>query len=270
MSGNLPKLQNYFNPLNIGLQEDGINSERYATLENCSCLLSDDDLTFLSQSTVTGSNTDKKCISVIHINARSLSRNIDAIIETLGSVRHKFTCVLVSETWLTDAKAVPHIPDYSFVGTNRTSKIGGGVGIYVLNGINFKARRDYCFCEETFESVFIEIICPGKNVLLGCIYRPPSPNFLNFQDAFEQCLNQSSNENKILIIGGDLNINLFKYDTSSTVSSFVNIMLAYGLVPTISRSTRITDQTETLIDNIFTYLQIQMYKYPLGLLSQIA
>ena len=39
---------------------------------------------------------------------------------------------------------------------------------------------------------------------------------------------------------------------------FVDMMLAHSLLPTISRATRITEQTETLIDNFYTNSETQI------------
>ena len=51
---------------------------------------------------------------------------------------------------------------------------------------------------------------------------------------------------------GDYNLNLESYNVNDSVNVFVNIMLSSGLLPTITKPTRITDVSATLIDNIFT------------------
>ena len=51
---------------------------------------------------------------------------------------------------------------------------------------------------------------------------------------------------------GDFNINLLQHETHSSTGNFLNIMLSHGLQPSISKATRVTDETASLIDNIFT------------------
>ena len=67
---------------------------------------------------------------------------------------------------------------WTSTGTNRSSKSGGGVGLYVSNNLNFKIRDDISGLNDgVMETLFIEIIRPhGKNFIIGVIYRPPSQN----------------------------------------------------------------------------------------------
>ena len=50
---------------------------------------------------------------------------------------------------------------------------------------------------------------------------------------------------------GDFNINLFNYESHNSTKEFLDIMLSFFLYPLITRPTRITGDTATLIDNIF-------------------
>jgi len=60
-----------------------------------------------------------------------------------------------------------------------------------------------------------------------------------------------SNINKILFICGDYNIDLMNHDSHYATDEFVNA-LCMSLFPSISRPSRITSHSATLIDNIFT------------------
>ena len=63
---------------------------------------------------------------------------------------------------------------------NRSSKIGGGVGIYIANQMNYKIRSDLNLSDENIiESIFIELVTAvGKNIIVGVIYRPPNLIYL--------------------------------------------------------------------------------------------
>ena len=55
----------------------------------------------------------------------------------------------------------------------------------------------------------------------------------------------------MVLISGDCNLDLLKYNSNVPIGEFFNSMLSYSFVPTISKPTRITDTSATIIDNIF-------------------
>ena len=60
-----------------------------------------------------------------------------------------------------------------------------------------------------------------------------------------------SHENEKIIFRGDFNIDLLKYDTDGDSSDFLDAMYAIFRLPYISAPSRVTQQSKTLIDNIF-------------------
>ena len=61
-----------------------------------------------------------------------------------------------------------------------------------------------------------------------------------------------SKENKMVVLLGDFNADLLKYDHDEEVSGFLDAMYFKLLLPNISSPTRITSTSATLIDDIFT------------------
>ena len=59
-------------------------------------------------------------------------------------------------------------------------------------------------------------------------------------------------ENKIVYLLGDYNIDLLKTECHRPTSDFVEILFSNSLFPLITKPTRITNETATIIDNIFT------------------
>ena len=51
---------------------------------------------------------------------------------------------------------------------------------------------------------------------------------------------------------GDFNLDLLNSDLHSITNDFVNVLFSHALSPLISRPTRITSHSVTLIENIFT------------------
>ena len=61
-----------------------------------------------------------------------------------------------------------------------------------------------------------------------------------------------SKENKLFYIMGDFNLDLFNCHSHLFVTEFLDIMYSNMFFPLITRLTRITSNTATLINNIFT------------------
>ena len=58
-------------------------------------------------------------------------------------------------------------------------------------------------------------------------------------------------KNKQILLLGDLNIDLIRYDTDTFAQTLIEYLSCYGLLPVISRPTRITDHSASLIDHIY-------------------
>ena len=72
----------------------------------------------------------------------------------------------VSETWLKDSGYSFDIMGYDFIHKPRPNRIGGGVGNYVNNDLEFKPRPDLTFPDissSSTESLFLEIRRPLSN-----------------------------------------------------------------------------------------------------------
>ena len=77
-----------------------------------------------------------------------------------------------------------------------------------------------------------------------------TPEFL--ESHLKELLRKINKEKKKIILLGDFNIDILKYDTVKDSSDFLDIMTEAFLFPHISSPTRITPRSRTLIDNIFS------------------
>ena len=69
---------------------------------------------------------------------------------------------------------------------------------------------------------------------------------------------KSEKKDKQLILGMDHNLNLLKSNSHTLTQKFLDIIISNGLLPSITWPTRITQQTATLIDNIFISEVLQL------------
>ena len=74
-----------------------------------------------------------------------------------------------------------------------------------------------------------------------------------FNDTFLQItLEKRSYENKDIILMGDFNIDILKYDTNNDSAAFLDMVYENFLLPYISLPTRVTPRSQSLINNIFS------------------
>ena len=116
-----------------------------------------------------------------HLNIKSLTNKLDSLKQLLNSLYLPYQIIRLTETWLNDTNDdIFKLDSYDFVKVNRTSRNGGGVGIYISKNMNFKLRRVLNINDENIMgSVSVEIITPNKkNIVIGVIYRPPTANLI--------------------------------------------------------------------------------------------
>ena len=99
----------------------------------------------------------------------------------------------ISETWLTSSnKNCYGIPQYTSEHLCRESKRGGGVSLFIKNGITYKRRSDLEISSPTIECIFIEIeknsFNSDKNIIVGIVYRPPGTDISVFMEVFNSLL----------------------------------------------------------------------------------
>ena len=160
--------------------------------------------------------------------------------------------MLLSETWLTPFSPEFIIPGYSFVHQCRQNKKGGGVGILVCNDLKYRLRPDLSSEMTENECITIDItLHNGEHCLVSSMYRPPNSNSQSFLGCYNSILCQLKKENpKTIIIGLDHNLDLMKSNQHIVTNEFLQSNLDFGLMPTITKPTRITQSSATLIDNI--------------------
>ena len=101
---------------------------------------------------------------------------------------------------------------------------------------------------SVLESLFVEICIPNnKNIIIGAIYRPPTGNPEEFLDKFNELLSGVTRANKHCYVTGDFNLDLMKHETHSITAQFLEALYSYGLIPMITKPTRVTAHSATHI-----------------------
>jgi hypothetical protein len=198
--------------------------------------------------------------SVLQINSRSLHKNFDRVKCLLSNFTILPTAITIVETWLNNCQELYYsIPGYNLISAPRLLKRGGGVAIYVKNGLSYHVRDDIQLGQtKTFEHLVVEISSFNyRSVVISFIYKPPNSNFTLFISEFEKFVTKITSNNKVNIVAGDYNINMYEPDDkidepkSPDSTTFNNLLNSFALHPMITAPTRITDNSSTLLDNIF-------------------
>ena len=74
---------------------------------------------------------------------------------------------------------------------------------------------------------------------------------LEFNYYIVQCLTQIKAEKNIAYLLGDYHINRLNIDKHAPSQDFADVMFSHSFFPVITKPTRVTDKSATLIDNIF-------------------
>ena len=94
-----------------------------------------------------------------------------------------------------------------------------------------------------------------KNIILGSMYQPPNTYIDQFSNHVIGIVNKAKTTRGKLIpeivIGMDHNIDLLKGKQHSSTHRFIEDISDINLLPTITRPSRITNQSATLINNIY-------------------
>ena len=200
--------------------------------------------------------TNKLPFSIYNHNIRSLPKHFDELTHYLSVLDHPFTVIGLTETWLQDSTEPLYcLPNYNMISQVRTNRKGGGVSLLIKEDVQFTERNELNIMNNIIECLFIEfdkqILNSDKNTIVGIIYRPPDTNIQTFIETLNDVLSKIKSERKLCYLIGDFNINLLNSDTHDQTSNFIDLLYSHSFFPLITKPTRVTESTSTLIDNIF-------------------
>ena len=192
------------------------------------------------------------CLSLVSINIRSVPKNSEVFFADFH--RYNLDVVGMCETRLNaDLEALYSIQNYNTFFSSRDTN-GGGVLLHVRN--QFKPNKIVSLSIKSpfIESVFVEMTVDGKKRIVGNIYRPPNSDIVSFLSKLYEILviiMQLKRECPVFIMG-DFNMDLLKLNTNVRYIEYFKLMSSFGYFPLIRRPTRVTLDSKTLIDHLWT------------------
>ncbi|XP_042891027.1 uncharacterized protein LOC122265692 [Penaeus japonicus] len=91
-----------------------------------------------------------------------------------------------------------------------------------------------------------------NKVLVGCIYRLPHSSPYDFLNSLSEVLNTIQREKSTSYLIGDFNIDLLKHTHSKDAVDLISLFHSHFHYCTITHNTRVTTNTATLLDQIWT------------------
>ena len=134
--------------------------------------------------------------------------------------------------------------------TGQTT-LSGGVMIYVHQDItSHKLVKNISYCDNYNNCLATEIEINNNKTTILNIYRSPSNSNEAFLSILETIIEKV--KSKSCYVLGDMNYNLLNIDKHAPTNEYCNILTTSSFRPLITKPTRITDKSETLIDHIWT------------------
>ena len=189
----------------------------------------------------------KKGLRIGNLNVCHLVPKIDEI-NMLLHERRTVDILGICETFLNDETndSLVHVDGFELERKDRIGNSGGGVILYISNKYKYKRRLDL----ETngLENIWCELlISHSKTILLCCAYRPPSSTTEWVENFADEINRASSCQDKEILLIGDYNINYL-----SPPRYWTNALERFDLTQVIKTPTRVTSNSSTLIDHIYT------------------
>jgi hypothetical protein len=176
--------------------------------------------------------------------------------------------IILQETWNIQCPDLVNIDGFQqIVFETRTDTRGGGVGMYIRNGLEYQIRKDLQLnTMKTFENITIEVKYSKKAIIFSNIYRspttPPGVTQGEYLDDFlcklDEHLNRVTDTNRDAYVFLDSNIDLLK-SQHPVSSEYLDTIICNGFLQIISKATRIQGNSISLIDHILVNNNLQNY-----------
>ena len=224
-----------------------LNHYQYCNIDNSCEYIYENDLNVFTD------KFDVHSLLIASHNIASLPHNFDNFSYIMNDrLKHKLDIMGLCETKLTDDLTdLYNIPGFNMFYNNK-SRNSGGLMLYINDNFSSFKRNDLECRFDYIETLFVELSINDKNVLVGQIYRRPGSNFNDFLEKLNDLLVHISTENKTCYLVGDFNVDISKNLDVNNVTQFVSLLSSENMFCSITKPTRVTGHSATIIDHIWS------------------
>ena len=195
----------------------------------------------------------------LHFNARSILGKEDDLENIANNI--KPAAIFITESWMDDScpkgSAVPE--NYKIIRKDRSVEYknkygktnGGGVAVLIRKGVEIKVETK--LQHDLNEILWCTLRIKTAKYMIGVVYRASYTELLksdkNGNIEMEELLQKTLHNNLILI--GDFNCDMKKTDITQDSKTLFNLAEEYKLKQLISKPTRFSETSATIIDHIW-------------------
>ena len=195
----------------------------------------------------------KQGVSVLHVNIRSLIKNMSKLEELILDMSLSPDLFAISETKTVNVD----LPGYNFFSENsmkgkQNSKYAaGGVGMFVKKSLSVSHTNSSIQCNAC-EDLWLELaLANQKKLVFGVTYRHPHSNINEFRTKLCIYIDELNSKKKLYNVCGVINLDLLKQDTEPKIKTYVKSLNFRGYTPVTYNFTRITNSFTSLIDHVY-------------------
>ena len=200
-----------------------------------------------------------KQFSVLLFNVRNCRRNFNEFECIFNEYFRYFTCIALTETWLTqDFENLFCIHGFRSFNVYRSS-YGGGIRIYCKYDLEVTLISEYSFVSDMYEMLTLEVSCNSIKFVFSTVYHPPSPDHgMNnmFIESYCDKLKLLQSQGYPMLACGDFNLNLLNPLNYGFINVFIDKMLEIGLYPVVNIPTKYNHNNEitkySILDQVWT------------------
>jgi len=187
-------------------------------------------------------------INLIHLNVRSISKNLDNLLTYLHSLNVSFDVVALSETnVVVDKLGNLNIPGYQLCYNDSVINKCDGFIFFIKHSI-YKSHEIVSVLNSKF--LRAKINKNGYDIGLTGIYRCHDLHRTNFIDNLDNYLDNLPNKSSTEVFCGDTNINTLSL-LDVDVCRYLNTLNSHGFISKINCPTRIDGNARSCLDHFF-------------------
>ena len=198
-------------------------------------------------------------VAILSLNCQSISSKFDDIlilVEKVYQRNQNIDILCIQESWLGEHS---HYSQYNIDGYDmyyQSSVCSSHTGLIIYVRSEYQVKQlNLRNSSVLWESLFLEVtLTDGKKIIIGDIYRAPKEEvniITTFIVELSHILTILNRMKLPVYLCGDYNINLLKMHEKNSYEEFFETMLVHSYLPNITLPTRLTDTSNTLIDNVF-------------------
>ena len=195
---------------------------------------------------------NKNSFTVFHQNICGLLNKKEELLNSLTRISPQIICITEHHLCDEELEGVSLYPYSSGAKFCRRTHKCGGVCVFIQDNLHYtNINMDRYSKEKDIKSCAVKLHILSRTIIIITVYRSPTGNIACFLNNLESALNQAYKYNNTvdIILCGDFNINYFNHNQNKQALN--SLLTSYSLYSIIDFSTRIYNNSHTMIDNIF-------------------